>query len=58
MENILITKDMVKHVLKKIVHDNSINWYDLDKHEKIIKKIFYNYLVDKLKDAIKHHENN
>lgn len=53
MEKIIITKDMVRHVLKKICKENNINWYNLDKHEKKIKKIFYNYLLDKLKYAIK-----
>jgi hypothetical protein len=52
MENILLTKDLVRHVLKKICNDNNINWYDLNKHEKKIKKVFYNYLLDKLKDTI------
>lgn len=53
LEKVLITKDMVKHVLKKICSENQINWYDLDKNEKKIKTVFYNYLLDKLKDAIK-----
>lgn len=52
MEKILISKDMVKHVLKKICRENNINWYDLDKHEKKIKTVFYNYLLDKLKTSI------
>lgn len=52
MEEILITKNMVRHVLKKICDDNNINWYHLNKHEKKIKKVFYNYMLDKLKDAI------
>ena len=55
MEKILITKDMVRHVLKKICNENNINWYDLNKYEKMIKKVFYNYLVDKLKYAVKSH---
>ena len=53
LEKVLITKDMVKHVLKKICSENNINWYDLNKNEKKIKSVFYNYLLDKLKDAIK-----
>lgn len=53
LEKVIITRNMVKHVLKKICADNGINWYDLDKNEKKIKTIFYNYLLDKLKDAIK-----
>jgi hypothetical protein len=52
MDEILLTKDMVRHVLKKICNENNINWYDLNKHEKKIKKVFYNYLLDKLKDSI------
>ena len=58
LEKIIITKDMVRHVLKKICSDNNINWYDLDKNEKKIKKVFYNYLLDKLKDAIKKYGKN
>ena len=52
MEEIIISKDMVRHVLKKICNDNQLNWYDLNKHEKKIKKVFYNYLLDKLKESI------
>jgi hypothetical protein len=52
MEEIIITKDMVRHVLKKICNDNQINWYDLNKHERKIKKVFYNYLLDKLKESV------
>ncbi len=57
MENIILTKDMVRHVLKKICNENQINWYDLNKHERKIKKIFYNYLLDKLKESIGKYEN-
>lgn len=53
LEKVLITKDMVRHVLKKICKENNINWYDLDKNEKKIKTVFYNYLMDKLKDTIR-----
>ena len=53
MEKIILTKDMVRHVLKKICQDNQINWYDLNKHEKKIKTVFYNYLLRKLKESIK-----
>jgi len=58
MENNIITKDMVRHVLKKICLENHINWYDLNKHEKKIKKIFYNYLLNKLTEAISKYSNN
>lgn len=57
MEKVLITKDMVRHVLKKICIENNINWYDLDKHENTIKKIFYDYLLDKLKHSVGKYKN-
>jgi hypothetical protein len=58
MEKILITKDMVRHVLKKICNENNINWYDLNKHEKKIRTVFYNYLLDKLKTSINKYGSN
>lgn len=58
IENVLLTKDLVRHVLKKICNENNINWYDLNKHERKIKKIFYNYILDKLKESIKKYSNN
>lgn len=57
LERVVITKDMVRHVLKKICSENNINWYDLDKHEKKIKTVFHNYLLDKLKESIKKYGN-
>ena len=53
LERFIITKDMVRHVLKKICSENGINWYHLDKNEKKIKTVFYNYLLSKLKESIK-----
>lgn len=58
LEKVIVTKDMVRHVLKKICAENNINWYDLYKNEKKIKKVFHNYLLDKLKRAIKKYGNN
>lgn len=58
LEKVLITKDMVRHVLKKICTENNINWYDLDKNEKKIKTVFHNYLLDKLKESIKKYSPN
>jgi hypothetical protein len=57
MEKVLISKDMVRHVLKKICSENNINWYNLDQHEKKIKTIFYDYLLDKLKHTVKKYSN-
>ena len=58
MEHVLLTKDLVRHVLKKICNENNINWYDLNKHEKKIKVVFYDYLLDKLKESIKKYNKN
>lgn len=52
MEKILITKDMVKHVLKKIIHKYNLNWYTLNKYNDLIKKYFYKYIKEKLETAI------
>lgn len=57
MEKNIITKDMVRHVLRKICEDNNINWYDLNKHENKIKNVFYNYLLDKLKESVQKYSN-
>ena len=57
MEEMLITKQMVKHVLKKICRENNIKWYDLNKHTPKIKKVFYNYFLDKLKTSINKYGN-
>lgn len=52
MEEVIITKDIVKHVLKKIVSKYNIDWAQLEDHEDKIKKYFFKYLKDKLKEAI------
>lgn len=57
MEKYIITRDMVRHVLKKICLDNQINWYDLNKHENKIKNVFYNFLLDKLKESVSKYGN-
>ena len=53
MKEYIITRKLVKHVLKKIVKYKGINWYDLHHHAKLIKKMFLNYISDLLKRAIK-----
>jgi len=49
----IITKKLVNQILKKIVKRMCINWYDLDKNEKIVKKIFLEYLKKLLEESIK-----
>lgn len=53
LEKILITKNMVKHVITKLItKNNKLKWYNLYKHEDIIKDTFFNYIKQKLKRAI------
>ena len=53
LEKILITKKMVRHVINKIISkNNQLKWYNLYKHEDIIKDTFFNYIKHKLKQAI------
>jgi len=52
IEDILITKKMVKRVLKKVIEKNDIKWYQLYSYEKEIKKTFYKYIKSKLEKAI------
>jgi hypothetical protein len=52
LENKIITKKLVRLVLKKIVKKMCLNWYELNKYEKTIKKVFFEYLKDLLKESI------
>lgn len=52
MEENIITKKLVKHVLESVCKDNHIKWYELKKYEKHVRKVFYNYIYDKLKKVI------
>jgi hypothetical protein len=52
LEKILINKKLVKHVLKKIILENNIEWIHLNKHKQLIKKIFKKYINSKLESAI------
>jgi hypothetical protein len=53
LEKIIINKKLVKHVLKKIISENEIEWVELNKHKSLIKKILRKYINSKLEDAIK-----
>jgi hypothetical protein len=52
LEKILINKQFVKHVLKKVVSKYNISWTSLKEYKKDVIKYFYNYIKDKLKKAI------
>lgn len=52
LEQNIITKKIVKQILKKIVKNMCINWYDLYKHENTISKIFLKYFEKLLEKSI------
>ena len=52
MEQILINKLLVKHVLKKILSKYNIDWTQLEDYEPKVKKYFFNYLKDKIEYVI------
>jgi len=52
IENEIVTKDMVKHILKNIVNKYNIKWYLLYKNEDVIKKKFYKAIKEELENAI------
>lgn len=49
----IITKKLVKQVLKKIVKRMCINWYELDKKENVVRKVFLEYFTNLLEESIK-----
>ena len=53
LQKILINKKLVRHVLKKIISENQLEWINLNKHKGMIKKILRKYIHSKLEDAIK-----
>lgn len=53
LEKILINRKLVKHVLKKIISENEIEWVKLNNHKPLIKKILRKYINSKLEDAVK-----
>lgn len=53
LESNIISKKLVSKVLKKTVNRMCLNWYELDKHEKIIQNVFLEYLKDLLEESIR-----
>ena len=52
-ESEIITKKLVKQILKKIVKRMCINWYDLEKKENMVRKVFLEYFNNLLEESIK-----
>ena len=52
LKNKLIDKELVRHFLKKIVNENNIKWYHLNKHEDMIKPKLIKYIRSKLEALI------
>lgn len=53
LEKKIITKKLVSKVLKKMINRMCLNWYELDKHEKTIQNVFFEYLKDLLEESIR-----
>lgn len=53
LEKNIITKKLVRKILKKMINRMCLNWYDLNKHEETIKKVFLEYFKDLLEEVIK-----
>ena len=52
LEKNIITKKIVNKILKKIVKRMCFNWYELNKHEQTIAKVFLEYFKDLLETSI------
>lgn len=49
---VFVTKEMVKHVLKKFMSKHGLRWSVLNNYEDELKEYFFKYIRDKLEDAI------
>lgn len=52
-EKNIITKDLVKHVLNRIMKEKRLTLTELKKNHEIVKKYTYKYLSKKIRDNIK-----
>ncbi len=52
LAEVLITKEMVKHVLKKFMGKHGLRWSVLNNYENDLKEYFLKYIRDKLEDVI------
>lgn len=52
LESKILTKELVSKVTKRVVKKMCFNWYELDKHENMLQKIFLEYFNDLLKQSI------
>ena len=51
-ESEILTKKLIKQILKKIVKRMCINWYDLEKKENMVRKVFLEYFKNLLEESI------
>lgn len=54
LSEIFITKDMVRHVLKKFINKYNTRYSALNRQEHELKKYFFKYMKDKLEEAVEH----
>ena len=53
IEDEVLDKHLIEHVLSKFVKKNGINWYDLKQHRMKVKNVFRDYLDMKFEDYVK-----
>ncbi len=54
LSEIFITRDMVRHVLKKFINKHNTRYSALNRQEHELKKYFFKYMKDKLEEAVEH----
>lgn len=52
IEDTILSKDLVKQFLKRIVSKYNVKWYLLYKHQDLVKEKLYKYIKEELEDAI------
>ena len=52
IEDEILDKHLIEHVLTKFVKKNSINWYDLKQHKTKVKNVFNDYLDMKFEEQL------
>jgi uncharacterized membrane-anchored protein YjiN (DUF445 family) len=53
IEENLLSKNMVRHIIKKFVKKRHINWSSLNKYENDLQKKFFKYIKNKLEKNMK-----
>ncbi len=52
LQDKIIDKKFIKHILRNIVEKKNINWYHLHKHKQLVKEKIYKYLSSLMEEII------